>query len=177
MKDLKNPHCCRSFGVYSLLFALCLAFFWLFCGPTDGMVFWLLCGCLILPAAALGVSLVWGRCGGRAAYTLPLLLALSLPVLDFCTFRLTAFFAGNGLYFPWDGYAYMALFLLALSAAGLALGRLLRLFCRKSPACSAGTLAFFLPHRRRFGAFKNDPSENLRKAVFFCVRITGRLPL
>lgn len=121
----------NSAAAFGVVFALFTAFFWLGCGPTDGMAFALLCMWFGLPAAAFAVSAVWGAQGGRAAYALPLAFAVSEPLLDFCTFRLAACFAGNGLSAPFWSAAPIAL---AASAAGLAAGRLLRAFRRRRAA-------------------------------------------
>ncbi len=131
MKNFENRACRRSFITFWGLFAVFTAFFWLFTGLTDGMAYALLFFCLGLPLSALGVSVVWGSQGDPWAYALPLLLCVSSPLLDLCTFRLIAFFAGNPLYAP--DWTFAPLVLLC-SAVGLGIGRLWRFLLRRRKA-------------------------------------------
>lgn len=116
---------------YPVVWALSIAYFWLFTSGSDGAGYALVFVWLLNPAAILAVSLLigWKQAWGRRVWAAPVILGGMYMLLPYATFTLANTLSFGSIHAP---DAEMALFGALTSTLGLCLGRLFGWLRRRS---------------------------------------------
>lgn len=110
---------------YLLIFTVSLLVFWCFVGPTDGIGFAWIFQIVVLPAATLAVSLLFGKHGywGNWKWLSILVFGLTNMLLDYLTFQLKNTIVSDRVNMPNPAWLLVGV---AASAVGLLIGTLIR---------------------------------------------------